>query len=132
MKYKNKYCFRLEDGRNEPIPGLAGASRIIMIDEEQVGAQDITFGYSKYSPKSSVHKKHSHPHAEEIMYILSGRGIGGVNGEEIELTAGDTLWVPRGAVHWFYNPFEEICEFLFLYTRPTLQTAGLQSAEPKK
>ncbi|RPJ33834.1 MAG: cupin domain-containing protein, partial [Deltaproteobacteria bacterium] len=53
MKYKNKYRLRLEDGRSEPIPGLEGASRIIMIDEEQVGAQDITFGFSKYSPKSS-------------------------------------------------------------------------------
>jgi mannose-6-phosphate isomerase-like protein (cupin superfamily) len=132
MEYKNKYCFKLKDGRNEPIPGLAGASRIILIDEAQVGAEDITFGYSKYSPESSIHKKHTHPHAEEIMYILSGRGIGGVNGEEVELKAGDTLWVPRGAVHWFYNPFSEICEFIFLYTRPTLQTAGLQSVDPKK
>jgi mannose-6-phosphate isomerase-like protein (cupin superfamily) len=132
MQYKNKYRLRLEDGRSEPIPGLEGASRIIMIDEEQVGAQDITFGFSKYSPKSSIHKKHTHPHAEEIMYILSGRGIGGVNDEEVELKAGDTLWVPRGAAHWFYNPFEETCEFLFLYTRPTLKAAGLQSVESKE
>ena len=56
MKYRNKYRLRLEDGRSEPIPGLEGASRIIMIDEEQVGAQDITFGYSKYKPKGSIHK----------------------------------------------------------------------------
>ncbi len=132
MKFKNKYRLRVEDGRDEPIKGLEGASRIILIDEDQVGAQDITFGYSKYSPKSSIHKKHTHPHAEEIMYILSGRGMGGVEGEEVELKAGDTLWVPRGAVHWFYNPFSEICEFIFLYTRSTLQRAGLQGAESKE
>jgi mannose-6-phosphate isomerase-like protein (cupin superfamily) len=131
MRFKNKYRLRLEDGRDEPIKGLEGASRIILIDEGQVGAQDITFGYSKYSPKSSMHKKHTHPQAEEIMYILSGRGIGGVENEEVELKAGDTLWVPRGAVHWFFNPFEETCEFIFLYTCPTLQRAGLQSVESK-
>ena len=131
MKHQDKFRLRLEDGRGEPIPGLEGASRIIMIDEEQVGAQDITFGYSKYKPQGSIHKKHTHPHAEEIMYILAGRGIGGVNDEEMELKAGDTLWVPRGATHWFYNPFEETCEFLFLYTRSTLQKAGLQPAESK-
>jgi len=66
------------------------------------------------------------------MYLLAGRGMGGVNDDEMELKAGDTLWVPRGAVHWFYNPFEETCEFLFLYTRPTLKAAGLQSAESKQ
>jgi quercetin dioxygenase-like cupin family protein len=50
----------------------------------------------------------------------------------MELKAGDTLWVPRGATHWFYNPFEETCEFLFLYTRSNLKPAGLKSAEPRK
>ncbi|NWF55025.1 MAG: cupin domain-containing protein [Syntrophaceae bacterium] len=132
MQYKNKYRLRLADGRSEPIPGLEGASRIILIDEEQVGAQDITFGYSKYKPKSSLHKKHTHPQAEEIMYILAGRGIGGVIDEELELRPGDTLWVPRGAVHWFYNPFDEVCEFLFLYTRSNLQKAGLQQVSRKE
>lgn len=129
MKDRTGCRLRLEDGRSEPIEGLEGASRIIMVDQEQVGAEDITFGFSKYAPKSSIHKKHTHPHAEEIMYMLKGRGIGGVNDTEVELAAGDTLWVPRGAVHWFYNPYSEPCEFLFLYTRPTLQAAGLKSVE---
>jgi quercetin dioxygenase-like cupin family protein len=92
-----------------------------------VGAEDVTFGYSKYAPKSSIHKKHRHPNAEEIMYILAGRGIGGVEDREVELVKGDTLWVPRGAVHWFYNPYDEPCEFVFLYTRPTLQAAAYET-----
>ncbi len=127
MEHKNKFRIVLEDGRSEPIPGLDGASRIILIDRERVGAEDVTFGFSRYAPRGSAHKKHTHPHAEEIMYILRGRGMAGVDETETELQAGDTLWVPRGAVHWFYNPYPEPCEFLFLYTRPTLQSAGLES-----
>ena len=127
MKIKNRYVLKLNDGRSEPIKDLEGASRIILIDQEQVGAGDITFGFSKYAPRSSIHKKHRHPNAEEIMYILSGRGIGGVEDQEAELVKGDTLWVPRGAVHWFYNPYDEPCEFVFLYSRPTLQAAAYET-----
>jgi mannose-6-phosphate isomerase-like protein (cupin superfamily) len=128
MEYKNKYILKWADGRNEPIPGLEGASRVILVDEERVAAEDITFGYSKYEPGTSIHKRHSHPHAEELMYILSGRGKAGVHDEEFEVGEGDTIWVPRGAPHWFYNPFDEPCDFIFIYTRPTLKAAGLQGA----
>ena len=123
MQYPDKFIFKLRDGRNEPIKDLDGASRLILVDEETVGAEDITFGYSKFEPNTSIHKKHSHPEAEEIMYILSGRGITGIQNEEHELEAGDTLWVPRGETHWFYNPFDEPCEFLFIYTRNSLEAA---------
>jgi quercetin dioxygenase-like cupin family protein len=119
-----KNILTLADGKNEPIKDLDGASRLILIDEETVGAEDITFGYSKFEPHTSVHKKHAHTEAEEIMYILSGKGITGIKDEEKELKAGETLWVPRGELHWFYNPFDEPCEFLFIYTRSSLAKAG--------
>ena len=128
MKQNNKFILKLADGRNEPIPDLEGASRIILVDEERVAAEDITFGYSKYEPGTSVHKRHTHPHAEELMYILSGRGKAGVNDEEFDVAKGDTIWVPRGAPHWFYNPFDDPCDFIFLYTRSNLKAAGLQKA----
>jgi hypothetical protein len=49
MKFKNKYVLKTEDGRNEPIKDLENASRLIFVDEERVGAEDITFGYSKWA-----------------------------------------------------------------------------------
>ena len=63
------------------------------------------------------------------MYMLKGRGIAGVNDKETEIAAGDTVWVPRGAVHWFYNPFDEPCEFSFIYTRKSLIEAGYKMAK---
>jgi quercetin dioxygenase-like cupin family protein len=129
MEKLEKYVLKLKDGIEEMIGDLEGASRTILIDEKTVGAEDITFGHSKFEPHTSVHKKHIHSEAEEIMYMLKGRGISGVNETETEISAGDTVWVPRAAVHWFYNPFDEPCEFIFIYTRKSLKDAGYEMAE---
>lgn len=126
MKKLQKNLLKLEDGIEEMITDLKGASRTILIDEQTVGAEDITFGHSKFEPHTSIHKKHIHNNAEEIMYMLKGRGISGVDDNETEMKAGDTVWVPRSAVHWFYNPFDEPCEFLFIYTRKSLKEAGYE------
>jgi len=124
-----KYLLKLTDGRVEPIQDLEHAERIVLVDQERVGAKDITFAYCKFEAKTSYHKKHVHRHAEEVIYIVSGKGIGGVGDKEFEMRAGDTIWVPRGEVHWALNPFDEPLEMIFLYTRPTLESAGYEIVE---
>ena len=123
---KPKFLLKLGDGRSEPIRDLENTQRTILIDQETVGAEDITFGYWKWEPKTSLHKKRAHEDAEEVMYILSGRAIGGVGKEEFEIGKGDTVWVPRGMVHWAYNPFDEPLEMLLVCSRPTLKSAGYE------
>ncbi len=124
-----KCVLKLRDGRNEPIKDLEGAERIVLVDEETVGAKNITFAYCRFEAKTSYHKKHVHKNSEEVMYILSGKGFSGVGKKEFEIGAGDTIWIPRGEVHWAYNPFEEPLEMLFLYTCPTLKAAGYEIVE---
>lgn len=124
-----KYVLGLADGRNEPIKDLDNAKRIVLVDQKTVGAEDITFAYCKFEAKTATHKKHIHKDAEEVIYILSGKGISGVNDTEVEMGKGETMFVPRGAVHWFYNPFDEPVEMLFAYTRPSLQSAGYRIVE---
>ena len=117
-----------DDGVSYPIPDLIGSSRLIAVDEDTVGAKDITFGYSEFAPKSSIHKPHTHPECEEVMNILEGRGISGVNGVDFVCRKGDILFIPRGAEHYFYNPFEEPCGFIFIYTKGSLKKAGYAMA----
>ncbi|MEW6500108.1 MAG: cupin domain-containing protein [Thermodesulfobacteriota bacterium] len=124
-----KYLLALEDGRNEPIKNLDNATRVILVDKETVDAEDITFAYCRFEAKTATHKKHVHQEAEEVIYILSGKGISGLGDTEVEMVRGDTMFVPRGAVHWFYNPFDEPVEMLFVYTRPSLQSAGYRIVE---
>ena len=131
-----KHILKLEDGRIEPIKDLMksekeNALRRVLVDEEIGGAKNLTFGYARFEPKTSFHKKHSQPQAEEVFYVLSGKGIGGVGdgAEEVEIVKGDTVWVPQGAVHWLHNPFDSPCEILFLYTCPSLESAGYEIVE---
>lgn len=131
-----KHILKIEDGRIEPIKDLMKsekefALRRVLVDEEMGGAKNLTFGYARFDAKTSYHKKHIHLNTEEVFYILSGKGIGGVgeNSEEVEIVEGDTVWVPKGAVHWLYNPFDSPCEILFVYTSPSLESAGYEIVE---
>ena len=49
--------------------------------------------------------------------------------EEVEIVQGDTVWVPKGADHWLYNPFDTPCEILFIYAAPSLEAAGYEITE---
>lgn len=43
-------------------------------------------------------KKHSHPH-EQMTYCLKGRFLFSVDGVDIALKAGESLYIPSGAIH---------------------------------
>ena len=130
------HVIKLQDGRIEPIQDLMKskkelALRRILVDEQMGGAKHLTFGYARFDSQTSYHKKHVHPNAEEVFYILTGKGIGGVgeDSQQREMVEGDTVWVPKGAVHWFYNPFDEPCEMLFVYAAASLASAGYEVVE---
>ncbi|MGA2401136.1 MAG: cupin domain-containing protein [Syntrophobacteraceae bacterium] len=129
MNSDMKYLLKLEDGRNEPIKDLDNSTRIVLVDKDTVGAEDITFAYCRFEAETSSHKKHIHKDAEEIIYILSGKGISGIGETEVEMCPGDTMFVPRGAVHWFFNPFHDPVEMIFIYSRPSLKSAGYEIVE---
>ena len=122
----SKYLIRLSEGRNEPIKSLDNAKRVVLVDKDTVGAEDITFAYCRFEAKTSAHKKHIHKDAEEVIYIISGKGISGIGDTEVEMSQGDTMFVPRGEVHWFYNPYDNPVEMIFVYTKPSLKSAGYQ------
>ncbi|MGN1007828.1 MAG: cupin domain-containing protein, partial [Butyricicoccus sp.] len=101
----------------------------ILVDEATTGAEDITLGFCRFEP-GAYHERHAHGECEEVAYMISGRMVGGVStgpddpGKEIIWEPGDILFVPRGGTHWFYNPFDEPQTHVFMYTRPSLKTAG--------
>lgn len=67
-----------------------------------------------------------------VMYKVpatQGKGISGIVESEVEMKQGDTMFDSRGAVHWFYNPFDEPVEMIFIYTKPSLKSAGYQIVE---
>jgi quercetin dioxygenase-like cupin family protein len=56
-----------------------------------------------WGPGGSPPPKHFHPAQDERFEVLEGTLNTRVDGEERQLTAGDVLEIPRGAVHQMWN-----------------------------
>jgi len=56
---------------------------------------------------------HSHYREEEWIYIISGRAIAEIDGEEYEVAAGDFMGFPTpGVAHHLRNPYDEDLVYL--------------------
>ncbi len=56
---------------------------------------------------------HSHYREEEWIYILSGRGLAEIDGEEFEVSTGDFMGFPTpGVAHHLRNPSDEDLVYL--------------------
>ncbi len=65
-------------------------------------------------PGSNVPPPHSHTNNEECVYVLAGTLRYSVGTETRDLTVGQTMSTPRGAVHAFANPFPETARALIV------------------
>ena len=74
-------------------------------------------------PGAKMGVPHYHEHFDEAVYGLKGIVTYTVNGKTIELGAGDSLFVPRGAVHAFINLHSDTAEFMCA-TTPAAIGAG--------
>lgn len=50
-------------------------------------------------PAGAATDRHYHKLSEEFYYLLEGRGLMEIDGEEREATAGDAILIPAGARH---------------------------------
>ena len=80
------------------------------------GSQAASIGMFELSvpPGSNVPPPHSHSNNEECVYVLAGTLRYSVGAESRDLTVGQTMSTPRGAVHAFSNPFPETARALIV------------------
>jgi len=55
---------------------------------------------------------HLHPSSDDVIYILRGRAILKIGGEEMEVSAGELVVAPEGVPHSAFNPTDEDVEML--------------------
>jgi quercetin dioxygenase-like cupin family protein len=67
-------------------------------------------------PGSNVPPPHSHTHNEECVYVLDGLLRYAVDDDTRDLHPGDWMFTPRGAVHQFSNPHDELARALIVLT----------------
>ena len=74
-----------------------------------------------YGPGGDAPPKHLHPAQDESFEVLAGTIRTRVEGEERDLGEGETIEIPRGAVHQLWNPGDEEARAIW-QTRPPGRT----------
>ncbi len=96
-----------------------------LVSAESGGSRQVCWWRTVFPP-GAAHERHYHPNAEEVLYVLRGRGIAGAGDTEHEVTAGTAVYVPAGATHSLRNASEsEELEIVGCYApAASLEEAG--------
>ena len=74
-----------------------GVEIIVAVSKEMVGSSVLWFGSFSTDPGVKV-PQHYHT-ADTGAYLVSGRAAFEIDGERVEMSPGEYLYVPKGVVH---------------------------------
>jgi uncharacterized cupin superfamily protein len=78
-----------------------------------LGLKRTAVNIARMPPGKESFVYHSHQHEEEWLYILSGRGIAEIDGEELEVGPGDFMaFLTPSVPHHLKNPFDKELVYL--------------------
>ena len=70
--------------------------------EDEIEFEKVAWGLTEWLP-GHVHKKHVHPDQEEVIFVLSGKGMAETQEEKREIGPGAVLFVGAGETHTTWN-----------------------------
>jgi len=100
---------RGDDIEYESVDAAEGLSKGVLIDESD-GAP--TFAMRRFTLDSGTEVPRHTNAVEHVQYVLDGEYVVGLGDEEHTVSAGDSLLVPAGVVHWYRNEGEEQGAFI--------------------
>jgi quercetin dioxygenase-like cupin family protein len=86
---------------------LPGRHMRWLASAERLGAAHLSMCVIRVAPGEKVRPAHSHPHGEEIIYIIRGSGRVLVDGEVDTVAPGTAVLFPQGKVHMLHNTGDE-------------------------
>jgi quercetin dioxygenase-like cupin family protein len=82
---------------------LPGRQLRWVVSPDGVPANHCSACVIRIAPGERVRPAHSHPHGEEVIYIIRGSGRVLVAGEVSAVREGSVVLFPQGAVHMLHN-----------------------------
>ncbi len=73
-----------------------------LVGPQTAGSVYLKVNITEYLP-GYVHKLHSHPNQEEVIYVLSGKGITETEEDRREIGPGSVVFIPAGVEHATVN-----------------------------
>lgn len=74
-----------------------------LVTKETVNAQHCSMCVIQVAPGETVRPAHSHPHGEEVIYIVHGAGRVMIEGVVEPVKAGSIVLFPQGKIHMLQN-----------------------------
>ena len=82
----------------EPFTTADGSTIRVLLDAETAAARNQSLAEAALAPGHAT-ERHYHAEAEEIYFVLEGRGGMEVDGEHRDVGPGDAVLIPPGAWH---------------------------------
>lgn len=97
-----------------------------LIDAAGAGSENLVVGRTVL-PAGARHERHLHPHADEFLVVLRGKGEIYTDEGEEPAGEGDVVFTPRGHWHGFNNTSdEEVLLFWGWSGAGSLEAAGYE------
>ncbi len=93
----------------ETVDAADGLEKGVLIDDTD-GAPTFAIRRFVLKPGANV-PKHTNT-VEHEQYVLDGSYTVGIDDDEYDVSAGDSLLIPAGTVHWYRNDSDEQSAFL--------------------
>jgi len=98
-------------------PGHFGGFSKLLINPDNSDTKHFDFRISSYQPKGYC-ELHSHEHAENIYYILKGRGIVELDGSKHLVEPNVVIFIPPNVKHRIANTGYEDLIFIVVASSP--------------
>lgn len=99
---------------------MPGRNIFDLINKDILGASKLSMEITKIEPGQVVRPCHSHK-AEEVAYVMSGKGRVWVDGMMADLLEGDAILWPSGSKHCLKNIGEKQLILLCTFSTPEYQ-----------
>lgn len=86
-------------------------------------SETMTMGKCFIKP-GCANPPHYHPNCDEVLHVLRGRIEHRLDGEYVEMNAGDTISIPIGCIHNARNIGTEEAEFVVSFSSAERQVVG--------
>jgi mannose-6-phosphate isomerase-like protein (cupin superfamily) len=110
-----------DDGESywQPVPAN-GYVRNLFSDKVIASHNKFAMGTQTVAPGCFI-REHTHDRNEEIIFVVSGRGLVKVDGKEIPLEVGSCVFLGHNRKHQFINPGPEPMTFVWYFMPGGLQ-----------
>jgi quercetin dioxygenase-like cupin family protein len=114
----------------QPVPAN-GYVTVLVAPHLVAMANPFAMGTQTVAPNSFV-REHGHGENEETIYVLSGRGIAVLDGEEHVMEPGKLFFLGSNRTHKFINTGSEDMTFLWVMLPPGLEQFFAAIGKPRK